>query len=226
MSIKITKPKFYDYELAYPESMGGAVFYVGKGTSNRINEHEGEASKGGISQKCKIIREIWAQGYQVVKRKVYETNIEQDAFLYEWVLINLVYGYSQLTNIFEGGNGGIVPFNIKNKIISITLSVSLWNAVESNLTGSLAVYFHCLIMLHLPDITTIQNLSQSLPLQRERGMYYGITRYVKLPLHVASRIEFFPIMQRSLIVESLIREKLGMPPRPDYHVGRPRNDEK
>ena len=85
---------YYVYEQAYPDDfldqeLAGTVFYVGKGTGNRIDFHE-EAASGkhydANQQKCAIIREIQAQGKQVVKRKVYETDVEQDAYLYEWIL--------------------------------------------------------------------------------------------------------------------------------------------
>jgi len=86
--------KYYVYELAYPDDfldqgLAGVVFYVGKGKGNRINFHE-EAASGkhydSNQRKCAIIREIQAQGKQVVKRKVYETDVEQDAYLYDWSL--------------------------------------------------------------------------------------------------------------------------------------------
>ena len=66
--------KFYVYELAYPESMGGDVFYVGKGRKykigkgfvDRIDVHEKEASLPLKSikkwsrnvEKCLAIRSI------------------------------------------------------------------------------------------------------------------------------------------------------------------------
>ena len=68
---------YYVYEQAYPDDfldqeLAGTVFYVGKGTGNRIDFHE-EAASGkhydANQQKCAIIREIQAQGKQVVKRK-------------------------------------------------------------------------------------------------------------------------------------------------------------
>jgi hypothetical protein len=73
--------KYYVYTLAYPGSMDGAVFYVGKGSGNRIDLHE-----------------VAAAG------KLYDANqhkcdVEQDAYLYEWVLIYLVYGVESLTNM-------------------------------------------------------------------------------------------------------------------------------
>src|SRR4051812_14655876 len=61
--------EFYVYIHAYPESMGGAVFYVGKGIGDRIDQHEEEAHHGHQCEKCDIIRSIWAVGERVVKRK-------------------------------------------------------------------------------------------------------------------------------------------------------------
>jgi hypothetical protein len=99
--------KYYVYEQAYPDDfldqeLAGTIFYVGKGTGNRIDFHE-EVGRGmhfdANQQKCAIIREIQVQGKQVVKRKVYETDVEQDAYLYEWILIHLIYGAENLTNM-------------------------------------------------------------------------------------------------------------------------------
>jgi len=36
----------YVYTLAYPESMGGSVFYVGKGANGRINNNPEEEDDG------------------------------------------------------------------------------------------------------------------------------------------------------------------------------------
>jgi predicted DNA-binding transcriptional regulator AlpA len=85
--------KYYVYTLAYPN---GEVFYVGKGTGDRIHQHEYEAARSGKEasyyynnpEKHAIIRGIWAQGGQVKKEIVFETDIEQDAYIYEWTLIN------------------------------------------------------------------------------------------------------------------------------------------
>ena len=90
---------YYVYTYAWPN---GEVFYVGKGTGNRIDLHEHEARLGYRTRKCDVIREIWRSGGQVIKSKVYETTIERDAFLYEWTLINLVYGRENLTNQSSG----------------------------------------------------------------------------------------------------------------------------
>ncbi len=62
--------KYYVYTLAYPN---GEVFYIGKGTGDRLHQHEYEAARSGKEasyyynnpEKHAIIREIWAQGKQV-----------------------------------------------------------------------------------------------------------------------------------------------------------------
>lgn len=74
---------YYTYTLSYPESMGCHVFYVGKGKDKRIDDHEKEARKGHQCERCDIIRFIWKQGEQVVKRKEQEHLIEDDALTLE-----------------------------------------------------------------------------------------------------------------------------------------------
>src|SRR5258708_11777796 len=109
LDTKIVAPKkrqgrFYVYELAYPESMGGAVFYVGKGQDNRIDHHEAEARKGKRSYKCSVIRKIWAAGEQMVKRKVQKNMTEEAAYQLEKDLIRM-YDRRHLTNLTDGGEG-------------------------------------------------------------------------------------------------------------------------
>ena len=80
---------YYVYTLAYPQSMGGAIFYVGKGTENRINVHEIEARHGYSSKKHNAIRSILDAGEQVVKSIVFETDNERVAYKRENELIKL-----------------------------------------------------------------------------------------------------------------------------------------
>lgn len=114
--IGLPEKRFYVYTLAYPDEK---VFYVGKGSKrstfygviDRIDEHEKEAKKSIETikkerynlEKCLAIQSIWRDGGQVRKKKVYETDVEQDAYLYEWVLIYMVYGIDNLTNSQSGG---------------------------------------------------------------------------------------------------------------------------
>lgn len=88
--------RYYVYALAYPD---GRIFYIGKGTSDRILEHEAEARNGGTSRKCEIIREIWARGEQVEKTKLAFFNTADEALAYESSLISSLDG---LANIQEG----------------------------------------------------------------------------------------------------------------------------
>jgi len=123
--------KYYVYELAYPESMGGAVFYIGKGMRDRIDDHEKQARRplsqtkdsGRNVETCKVIQDIWAHGEEVAKRKVYETGIEQDAYIYEWALIHMVYGHDNLTNKPNAGNFGSSQV-IANQVRQATIAAS------------------------------------------------------------------------------------------------------
>src|SRR5712675_3540134 len=101
-------PKYYVYYYRYPESMGGMIFYVGKGSCDektgydRIYEHEKQARTGnGVSntRKIAIIREIWANNEGVIKEKVAFFENEQDAYIYEWGLINMTAYAENLTNV-------------------------------------------------------------------------------------------------------------------------------
>lgn len=87
-------------------SLTGKVFYVGKGHSiKRMNAHEREARQGVDSHKCRVIRKIWTNGGTVIRSKVATFPNDTDALIYEWVLINLIYGIENLTNHAEGGIG-------------------------------------------------------------------------------------------------------------------------
>ncbi len=55
------------------------------------------------AEKCRVIREIWADGGQVKREIVFETDDESEAFAYEWALINMVYGRGDLTNVNYAG---------------------------------------------------------------------------------------------------------------------------
>jgi hypothetical protein len=95
--------RHYVYTLAYPESMGGQVFYVGCGTGTRINEHEGEAKYHCKCKKCGVIRGIWETGEQVVKKKVAFFDMRVKGLLHEHDLIVLLKSEGHpLTNIKSG----------------------------------------------------------------------------------------------------------------------------
>ena len=91
---------YYVYELVDPRD--GRVFYVGKGKKARIDAHEAEARKGVVSFKCDRIRDIWAAGQSLIKRRVASFGDEQEAFDFEADLI-CEYGLDNLDNIIPGG---------------------------------------------------------------------------------------------------------------------------
>jgi hypothetical protein len=96
--------EYYVYWLAYPESMGGAIFYIGKGQGYRIADHEREARKGVQSRKCDIIRDIWMHGEEVVKGVIatFAYYREHDALMYEWAMINMTSFAEHLANQKSG----------------------------------------------------------------------------------------------------------------------------
>ena len=96
---------FYVYTLSYPEGfvtssgqeLGGAVFYVGKGTVQppsqiqRVDVHEWEVLRPSSNQPIfsinqytiNAIRHIWKQGKAVVKQIIFESASEGEAYTYE-----------------------------------------------------------------------------------------------------------------------------------------------
>lgn len=81
---------FYVYALIDPRNE--KVFYIGKGTGNRVFSHEIESGKSRESEKKKLqrIREIEDLGYSVKKLIVNWGLSESEAFIAEATLINLL----------------------------------------------------------------------------------------------------------------------------------------
>lgn len=92
--------RYYVYELADPRT--GEVFYVGKGKGWRINQHEKEARSGAETPKCRLIRDIEADGHAIIKRKIKWFADEQDAYDFEADHIQSI-GWGKLTNLALGG---------------------------------------------------------------------------------------------------------------------------
>ena len=95
---------FYVYALVDPRN--DKVFYIGKGTGNRVFSHEIESGKSRESEKKKLkkIREIENCGYSVKRLIVNWGLTENEAFIAEATLINLLNRMPniQLTNEVSG----------------------------------------------------------------------------------------------------------------------------
>lgn len=94
---------FYVYALLDPRT--NQIFYIGKGTGNRVFAHEKELLNTSEDKlKLKIISEIKAEGLQVKKIIVNSNLTESEAFAAEASLINIFRYISniQLTNIVAG----------------------------------------------------------------------------------------------------------------------------
>jgi len=92
--------KWYVYQLINPRT--NLVFYVGKGSKNRIDQHEAEARKGVCSKKCRLIRDIESSGLSINKEKIAYFSDEQLAYDFETDLIDN-HGLDNLTNVMLGG---------------------------------------------------------------------------------------------------------------------------
>lgn len=94
----------YVYGLIDPRTK--QIFYIGKGTGNRVFEHEQESLKNPDSEKLKLktIAEIKAAGLAVEKIIINWNMTESEAFAAEAALINVLnyIGTIKLTNIAAG----------------------------------------------------------------------------------------------------------------------------
>lgn len=95
---------FYVYGLIDPRT--DKLFYIGKGTGNRVFEHEKESFSNPDSDKLKLktIAEIVADGLEVKKVIINSNLTENEAFTSEASLINIFNYISdiELTNIVAG----------------------------------------------------------------------------------------------------------------------------
>ena len=95
---------FYVYGLIDPRN--NQFFYIGKGTGNRVFEHEFESISSPDSDKLKLktISEIKAAGLDVLKVIINSNLSEAEAFAAEAALINAFnyIGSIRLTNIVAG----------------------------------------------------------------------------------------------------------------------------
>lgn len=93
--------RFYVYTLADEDDN---IFYVGKGTGDRISHHEKEARTGCVCTKCDRIRYVWGSGCKVIRTIVFESDVEAAAHQKERKLIQSI-GRQSLCNKTSGGEG-------------------------------------------------------------------------------------------------------------------------
>lgn len=93
--------QYYVYLLIDPRD--SMVFYVGKGTEDRLFQHGKEVKRGSVeTEKQKRINEIHQAGLIETKLVVARFDTETEAFAVESILIHWVYGKNNLTNDQSG----------------------------------------------------------------------------------------------------------------------------
>ncbi|MBF1761052.1 MAG: hypothetical protein HXP25_00470 [Veillonella sp.] len=94
----------YVYGLIDPRGGKKEIFYIGKGTGNRVFEHERESTSNPGSEKEKLerIEAIRDAGFEVEKIIINSNLSEEQAFAAEAALINVFRYIGSLTNIVAG----------------------------------------------------------------------------------------------------------------------------
>ena len=127
---KLLTFKYYVYTLAHPD---GTVFYVGKGTGDRINDHQRNARKGIQSYTCNTIRKIWSADCKIIQTKVAFFDNEEGAYQFEINLI-LFFDRDNLTNLTDGGEGASKKLESdRKKRINIMLSPDTLAELEARI---------------------------------------------------------------------------------------------
>ena len=122
--------KYYVYHLIDPRT--GKVFYVGKGSGDRIKHHERDARKLRFAntEKETVILEIWESGHNVVRSFVAWFHDEADAYQFEKTEIFRI-GHENLTNAIGG-----VTAEIDRAICKAKWFISDMQSKAAILTGS------------------------------------------------------------------------------------------
>jgi hypothetical protein len=106
IDVQITKD-WYTYLLRYPKDYGelsDIVFYIGKGTRNRVFDHLHEARKGQGTKNACIIRDVWAQGKQIQVEIPLQSDDPSDALQYEWACLCHIHASKHLTNFKDAAH--------------------------------------------------------------------------------------------------------------------------
>ena len=100
--------KYYVYYLIDPRDK--KVFYIGKGTKQRMYQHEKDVRAGRLPHGNKSlfihIKEIIDLNKKIIYAKKFETNNEERAYLKEQEHIRL-HGIGNLTNVVGGSTFGL-----------------------------------------------------------------------------------------------------------------------
>jgi len=93
--------QYYVYLLIDPRNY--EIFYVGKGTEDRLNQHSKEAIRGNKeTKKINRLKEIYDAGEKEIRMVISRFDTEKEAYAVESTLIHWVYGKDNLTNDQSG----------------------------------------------------------------------------------------------------------------------------
>jgi len=161
------KNKYYVYHLIDPRD--NSVFYVGKGSGDRLNQHSKDARKGFVqnAEKHRRIEDIHKAGLNVVELIVADNLTEDHAFIIERGMIQDMK-HNGITNIANGFMTNIekAPEQAKAEI-KMTKPFDVWAATISDYkrkgviaaSGSLEAFYkdHMDFLNMIADMGTTYN---------------------------------------------------------------------
>ncbi len=180
---------YYVYALVDPRDK--KIFYIGKGKGNRVFQHaEAALYEKGQSLKLETIRSIIAEGKQVVYYILRHNLTEDEAFLVESVLINM------LTD---------PRFNHENQLTNLVAGHHQWDEGIMSIDEINALYDCPQIKLSEGDRLLLVSLNRSFNQAKAKGVYrrldiYESTRkYWAVGAERAKRIDYVLGVYRGIV---------------------------
>ena len=171
---------YYVYALVDPRD--NKIFYIGKGTGNRVFQHAAAAIvDNSCNLKLDTIRSIKSEGEEVIHYIIRHNLEEKEAYLVESTLIDMLT-YSK--------------FNHDNQLTNLIAGHHQWDEGIKSIDEINAIYDCSKIDVKDRDIILLVNLNQSYNQAKAKGVYkrfdiYESTRkYWRISKDKAEHIDF------------------------------------
>jgi len=150
--LKNAKPSCLPYVYALVDPRDDSVFYIGKGTGDRMYQHEQLVRRGKIENagKARVIFSVIAAGLKVVCRVLQVCGSDKEAYEAEKLHIS---AHQRLTNLTAGGGGIAAGSNLDKELaktktmISSVCPFAEWKAKVNPDRGAIVMYAWVLLQL-------------------------------------------------------------------------------